>query len=208
MPHLRTTVTVLGLTACTSNTSKPDPAVCARNQPPPMAIDDSVDQADPTVRSRLRQARLALDVYWQHGPRPTCVEEIQVLDTIDDYEESVGGHFSSETRLMRVEQARIGPAFIHELLHGWDHATYEGDGIHYDGRHYFSASMALGSDLRTKLPWFQDRVPAHIGDDYELLVTAPQPLPGFHVIGAVAPGPAALRWSDGTAAEPAGWEHA
>lgn len=46
------------------------------------------------------------------------------------------------------------------------------------------------------------------GDDYELLVTAPQPLPGFHVIGAVAPGPAALRWSDGTAAEPAGWEHA
>ncbi len=45
------------------------------------------------------------------------------------------------------------------------------------------------------------------GDDYELLVTAPRPLPGFRVIGRVCAGPAALRWSDGGPVVARGWNH-
>ena len=45
------------------------------------------------------------------------------------------------------------------------------------------------------------------GDDYELLVTAPRPLPGFRVVGRVCAGPAALRWDDGSPLAAAGWNH-
>ena len=45
------------------------------------------------------------------------------------------------------------------------------------------------------------------GEDYELIVTAPIALPGFRAIGVVRPGPAAMRWSDGSPIDPAGWDH-
>jgi thiamine-monophosphate kinase len=45
------------------------------------------------------------------------------------------------------------------------------------------------------------------GDDYELLVTAPSPLPGFRTVGRVVEGSPALRWADGVDVVAAGWNH-
>jgi thiamine-monophosphate kinase len=48
------------------------------------------------------------------------------------------------------------------------------------------------------------------GEDYELLVCAPRPLPGFEVVGQVLAGlPGSLSWSDGTPVPAAarGWDH-
>jgi thiamine-monophosphate kinase len=47
------------------------------------------------------------------------------------------------------------------------------------------------------------------GEDYELLVTAPAPLPGFVVIGRVEAGPGVVRLADGSPLPdgPGGWDH-
>lgn len=47
------------------------------------------------------------------------------------------------------------------------------------------------------------------GEDYELVVTAPELLPGFHRIGRVGSGAGILRWSDGSPVPAAGrgWDH-
>lgn len=47
------------------------------------------------------------------------------------------------------------------------------------------------------------------GEDYELVVTAPELLPGFHRIGRVEAGAGILRWSDGSPVPAAGrgWDH-
>jgi thiamine-monophosphate kinase len=53
----------------------------------------------------------------------------------------------------------------------------------------------LGRDAARKLAWTG-------GGDYELLATAKHPLPGWIVFGRVDPGPADLRFSDGTPLPP------
>jgi len=47
------------------------------------------------------------------------------------------------------------------------------------------------------------------GEDYELLVTAQEPLPGFRTVGVVRAGEPALLWSDGTPVplHGRGWDH-